>query len=102
MCYETDTDSDEISITSFSITCCTEQTEIPYCTAEHYSYVSTTAVTSDHNPHCTLTALHMAVGSAAIHGITVCDEQSLLFSQLILYTGQGTTASHYPNIAHDS
>jgi hypothetical protein len=25
MCYETDTESDEISVTSFSITCCTEQ-----------------------------------------------------------------------------
>jgi hypothetical protein len=25
MCYETDTESDEISITSFSITCCIEQ-----------------------------------------------------------------------------
>jgi len=33
MCYETDTDSYEISITSFSITCCTEQVwySLPYC-----------------------------------------------------------------------
>ena len=78
MCYETDTESDEISITSFSITCCTEQTDIPYRTAEHYSYVNTAAVTSDHNPHCTLTALHMTVGSAAITGIALCDESSLM------------------------
>ena len=74
MCYETDTQSDEISITSFSITCCTEQTDIPYRTAEHYSCVNTAAVTSDHSPHCTLTALHMTVGSAAITGIVLCDE----------------------------
>ena len=73
MCYETDTESYEISITSFSITCCTEQTDIPYRTAEYYSYVNTAAVTSDHNPHCTLTALHMTVGSAAIPGISCCD-----------------------------
>ena len=49
MCYETDSESDEISITSFSVTCCTEQTDIAYRTAEHYSYVNTAAVTSDHN-----------------------------------------------------
>ena len=46
---ETYTESHEISITSFSITCCTEQTDIPYRTAEHYSYVNTAAVTSYHN-----------------------------------------------------
>jgi len=102
MCYETDTESYEISITSFSITCCTEQTDIPYRTAEHYSYVNTAAVTSDHNPHCTLTALHMTVGSAAIPGISCCDESSLVLSQLILYTGQRPTADHYPQIPHDS
>jgi len=33
MCYETDTESDEISITSFSMTCRTEQHwhYLPYC-----------------------------------------------------------------------
>jgi hypothetical protein len=33
MCYETDTESHEISITSFSLTCCTEQHWdcLPYC-----------------------------------------------------------------------
>ena len=81
MCYETDTESDKISITSFSITCWTNlnNTDIPYRTAVHYSYVRTVAVTSDHNPHCTLTALHMTVGSAAITGIAFCDESSLVF-----------------------
>jgi hypothetical protein len=75
MCYETDTESDEISITIFSITCRTEMnnTDIPYRTAEHYSYVNTATVTSDHNPHCTLTALRTTVGSAAITGIAFCD-----------------------------
>ena len=98
MCYETDTESYEISITSFSTTCCTEQTDIPYRTAEHYSYVNTAAVTSDHNPHCTLTALHMTAGSAAIPVIPFCDESSLFLSHLILYTGQGPTAAHYPYV----
>jgi len=101
VCYETDTQSDEISITSFSITCCTEQTDIPYCTAEHYRYVNTAAVTSDHNPHCTLTALHMTVGSAAITGIALCDELILVLSQLILYTGQLPTAAHCPHVTYD-
>ena len=72
---------------------------IPYHTAEHYSYVNTAAVTSDHNPHCTLTALHMTVGSAAITGIALCDESSLVLSQLILYTGQRHTAAHCPHVA---
>ena len=33
MCYETDTESHEISITSFSVTCCTEQDwdSLPHC-----------------------------------------------------------------------
>jgi hypothetical protein len=86
MSYETDTQSDAISITSFTTTCCTEQTEIPYRTEERSSYINTAAVTSHHNPHCTLIALHMTVGSAAITGITFCDESSLVLSQLILYT----------------
>ena len=90
------------SITSFSITCCTEQTDIPYRTAEHYSYVHTAAVTSGHNPHCKLTALHMTVGSAAIPGIPCCDESSLVLWQLILYTGQGPTAVHYLHVARDT
>ena len=102
MCYETDTESYEISITSFSTTCCTEQIDIPYRTAEHYSYVNIAAVTSDHNPHCTLTALHMTVGNEAIPCIPFCDESSLVLSQLILYTGQRPTADHYPQIPHDS
>jgi len=72
---------------------------IPYHTAEHYSYVNTAAVTSDHSPHCTLTALHITVASAAITGIALCDESSLVLSQLILYTGQRPTAAHYPHIA---
>jgi len=80
MCYETDTESYEISTTSFSITCCTEQTDIPYRTTEHYSYVNREAVTSDHNPHCKL----MTVGNAAIPGIPFCDESSLVLSQLML------------------
>jgi len=71
-------------------------TEIPYRTAEHYRNVNTAAVTSDHNPHCTLTALHMTVGSAVITGIVLCDESSLVLSQLILYT-----AAHYPHVAYD-
>ena len=75
--------------------------DIPYRTAEHYSYVNTAAVTSDHNPHCTLTALHMAVGSVAITGIALCDESSLVLSQLILYTGQRHTAAHCPHVAYD-
>ena len=75
------------------------KTEIPYSTAEHYSYVNTAAVTSDHNPHCTLTALHMTVGSAAIPGIPFCDESSLVFSQLIFSTGQGPFVAHYPHVA---
>jgi hypothetical protein len=54
--------------------------EIAYLTAEHYSYVNTAAVTSDRNPHCTLTALHLTVGSAAIPGIPFCDESSLALS----------------------
>jgi len=45
------TESEEIPITIFPITCCTEQTEIPYRTAEYYSYVNTAAV----NPTTTLT-----------------------------------------------
>jgi len=104
MCYETDTESDEISITSFSITCWTElnNTDIPYRTAEHYSYVNTATVTSDHNPHCTLTALHLTVGNATITGIAFCNESSLLFWQLILYAGKGHTAGHYQHVAHDS
>jgi hypothetical protein len=102
MCYETDTESNEISINIFSITCCTEQTDIPYCVAEHYSYVNTAAVTSEHNPHCTRTALHMTVGSAAIPGIPFCDEPSLVLSQLILHIGQRPTAAHYPHVAHNS
>jgi hypothetical protein len=68
-CYETDTQSDVISITSFTITCCTEQTEIPYRTEERSSYVNTAAVTSHHKPHSTLIALHTSVGSVAIPGI---------------------------------
>ena len=80
MCYETDTESYEISITSFSITCCTEQTDIPYRTAEHYSYVNTATVTSDHNPHCTLIALHVMVGSAAIPCIPFCGESCFVLS----------------------
>jgi hypothetical protein len=52
-------------------------TDISYRTAQHYSYVNTAVVTSDHNPHCTLTALHMTVGCAAISGIAFCDESSL-------------------------
>jgi len=75
MCYETDTESDEISITIFSITCWTElnNTDIPYRTAEHYSYVNTAAVTSDRIPNCTLTALRTTVGSAVITSIAYCD-----------------------------
>jgi hypothetical protein len=79
MCYETDTKSDAISITSFTIRCCTEQTEIAYRTEERSSYVNTATVTSHHNPHCTLIALHMTVGSAAIPGITFYHESSLVF-----------------------
>ena len=94
MCHETDTESHEISITSFSITRCTEQTDIPYRTAEQYSCANTAAVTSDHNPHCTLTALHMTAGSAAIPGIPFCDESSLVLSQLILYTGPLRLTTH--------
>ena len=73
--------------------------DIPYRTAEHYSCVNTAAVTSDHNPHCTLTALHMRVGSAAITGIALCDKSSLVLSQLILYTDQRHTAAHCPHVA---
>ena len=76
-------------------------TEIPYLTAEHYSYINTAAVTSDHKPHCTLIALHMTVGSATIPGIPFCDESSLVHSQLILYTDQVHTAAHYPHVAYD-
>jgi hypothetical protein len=67
MCYETETESDENSITSFSITCCRlpNKTEIPYLTEGHHSYINTAALTSDHNLHCTLVALHKTVGSAA-------------------------------------
>jgi len=99
--FETDTESDEISVTCFSTTCCTEQTDIPYRTAEHYSYVNTAAVTSDLNPHCTLVTLHMTIGSGAIPGIPFCDESSLVLSHLILYTVQGPTAAHYPHVAHE-
>ena len=61
--------------------------------------MNTAAVTSDHKPHFTLIALHMTIGSAAITGIPVCDESSLVLSQLILYTGQGYNAGHYPHVA---
>jgi hypothetical protein len=84
MCYETDTQSDAISITSFTIICCAEQTEIAYRTEERSSYVNTAAVTSHHNPHCTLIALHMSVGSAAIAGIPFCHESSLVLLFLII------------------
>jgi len=53
-------------------------TDIAYRTAERYNCVNTAAVTADHNPHCTLTALHMTVGSAAITGVAFCDESSLV------------------------
>ena len=43
----------------------------------------------------------MTVGSAAITGIALCDESSLVFSQLILYTDQRHTAAHYPQVAHE-
>jgi hypothetical protein len=78
------------------------KTKIPYLIAEHYSYVNTAAVKSDHKPHCTLTALHMTVGSAAIAGIGLCDESSLVLWQLILYIGQGPIAAHYSHVAHVS
>jgi hypothetical protein len=58
-------------------------TEIPYRTEVSSSYVNTVAVTSDHNPHCTLIALHMTVGSAAIPGIPFCDESSCFLSAKI-------------------
>ena len=77
-------------------------TEIPYRTAEHYSYINTADVTSDHKPHCTFTALHMTLGSAAIPNTPFCDESGLGLSQLILYTGQVYTAAHYPHVAYDS
>jgi len=79
-----------------------KKTDIPYLAAEHYGYVNRAAVTSDHNPHFTLTALHMTVSSAAIPGIPFCDESRLVLWHLILYTGQGPTAAHYPHVAHDS
>ena len=50
MCYETDTESDVISITSFSITCCTEQTDIPYRTAEHSFIHSVFSLTTGPKP----------------------------------------------------
>ena len=90
MCYETDSESDEISVTSFSITCCTEQTEIAYRTAEHYSYVNTAAVTSDHNPHCTLTTI-LTVHSQLLHPatiLTVHSPQSSLYTHSSSYDGR--------------
>ena len=77
-------------------------TEIPYRTAEHYSYINTAAVTSNHKPHCTLTALHMTVGSATIPRTPFCNESGLVLSQLILCTGQVHTAAHYPHVAYNS
>jgi len=44
----------------------------------------------------------MTAGSAAITGIAFCDEASLVLWQLILYTGKGHTAGHYPQVAHES
>jgi len=44
----------------------------------------------------------MTVGSAEITGIAFCDESSLVFSKLKIYTGQGSTAGHYPHVAHYS
>jgi hypothetical protein len=79
------------------------RTEIPHLTAEHYSYVNTAAVTSDHNPLCTLTALHLTVDSAAIPDIPFFFYESrLVLSHLILYVGQGNTAAHYPHVAYES
>ena len=37
-----------------------------------------------------------------IPDIQICDKSNLLPSQLILYTGQGPTAAHYPHVVHDS
>ena len=102
MCYETDTESHEISTTSFSITCCNEQHWDCYRTAERYSYVNTAAVTSNHNTHCTLIALHMTVGSAAITGVAFCGEWSLVLWQLILCTGYGHRAAHWTHVVHES
>ena len=41
----------------------------------------------------------MTVSSVAIPSIIFCDESCLVLSHLILYTGQGHTAAHYPHVA---
>jgi hypothetical protein len=81
MFYQIDTKSHTISITSVTITFCTEHTEVPYRIAKLSSYANTADVTSDHNPHPTLMALHLTVGSAVIPVIPFGDESSLVLSQ---------------------
>jgi hypothetical protein len=78
MCSQTDTQPDAISITSFTITCCIEKTEIAYRTEARSGYVNIIAVTSVHNPHCTLTGLHMTLSSVAIGGIPFFYDLSFL------------------------
>jgi hypothetical protein len=82
-------------ITSFSITCCTEQTDIPYCTAELYSCVNTAAVTSDHNEI-----------SITSFSITCCTEQTdilyLLAGHYSCVNTAAVTSDHNPNYTHSS
>ena len=48
------------------------------------------------------TACRLTVGRAAIPGIPICRKSSLVLWQLILYTGLGHNASHFPHVAHVS
>jgi len=61
--------------------------------------LNTAAVTSDHNPHCTLIHFIRQQEVRRCQVIALCDESSLVLSQLILYTGQRPTAAHYPHVA---